>query len=198
MAQNASREVRQVGDAVLLHPARTRGDMIDARWIKANKKISNSSECVIFENGSLLIETANRSHTGNYTVELFQPSGRRISKTDIELIIIDAVSQPEIRSSCTLDGHTLLASRTTVRRCRGRIPVCIACGLFFSVLVCSLAWLKLYRTPTRHSVDTENIYLSMQGFQERRPEHREVEVDNNIYVTCESLQAILADTSKVT
>ncbi|KAJ8281596.1 hypothetical protein COCON_G00041150 [Conger conger] len=67
-----------------------------------------------------------------------------------------------------------------------------------SVLVCSLAWLKLYRTPTRHSVDTENIYLSMQGFQERRPENREVEVDNNIYVTCESLQAILADTSKVT
>ncbi|XP_061092329.1 uncharacterized protein LOC133124826 isoform X2 [Conger conger] len=194
MAQSASREVRQVGDAVLLHPARTRGDMTDARWIKANKKISNSSECVIFENGSLLIETANKSHTGNYTVELFNCSGRRISKTDIELIIIDAVSQPEIRSSCTLDGHTLLACRTTVRRCRGRIPACIACGLFFSVLVCSMAWLKLYRSPTRHSVDTENIYLTMHGFQERRPENREVEVDNSIYVTRESLQ----DTSKVT
>ncbi|KAJ8281603.1 hypothetical protein COCON_G00041220 [Conger conger] len=180
----------------------------------------------------------------------------RISKTDIELIIIDAVSQPEIRSSCTLDGHTLLAcsvdrgdhvrlqwiglanlshlpqqpaqtmsgrtlyllgstpghvvcvaenpvskksSRTTVRRCRGRIPACIACGLLFSVLVCSMAWLKLYRSPTRHSVDTEgNIYLTMQGFQERRPENREVEVDNNIYVTCASVQAVLADTSKVT
>ncbi|XP_035263348.1 T-cell surface antigen CD2-like isoform X2 [Anguilla anguilla] len=256
MAQNSSREFRQVGDTIFLHPARTRANVNDVRWKKSNGKtfkLHCGSECEIFENGSLLIKTASKNDTGNYTVESFNSSGRMISRTGIELIIIEAVSRPAVRSSCTLDGRVLLAcsvdrgdrvrlqwagltnlsslspqpaqtetertlylfgstpghvlcvaenpvskksSRSTVKGCRGRIPACIAFGLFLSIPVCSVVLLKFHRKPAKDSEDMgENIYVTMQGFQDRRLEKQEKEfLDNSIYVTCESLRAIRAET----
>ncbi|KAJ8337590.1 hypothetical protein SKAU_G00365560 [Synaphobranchus kaupii] len=165
---------------------------------------------------------------------------------------MEAVPQPEVRTSCTVDGHVLLAcsvdggddvrlrwtsvlvnlsqepaaqkstgrtlylfssapdhvicvaenpvstksSRPVVKRCRGRIPACIAIGLFACIPVCSMALLTLYKKPTRNS-EEENIYVTMHGCQERTPENWEREIpetDDSFYVTRESLQATHTET----
>ncbi|KAJ8254720.1 hypothetical protein GJAV_G00196410 [Gymnothorax javanicus] len=93
----------------------TGGDTVDARWTKSDRQIHKSrtgstlgKRTELFPNGSLLIKTANANDSGNYTVDLWDQSGRHILKTNIELIVLDVVSQPVIRSSCTVTGNLLL------------------------------------------------------------------------------------------
>ncbi|XP_036403542.1 uncharacterized protein LOC118790658 [Megalops cyprinoides] len=103
------KQVGQLGDSITLHPAFSNNHVHDARWKKSNKLLKgfiNRSES--FANGSMLLSTAIKNDSGNYTVELFNLSGHLISTTHIELIILEAVSQPDVHTSCTPDGHIVM------------------------------------------------------------------------------------------
>ncbi|KAG7465206.1 hypothetical protein MATL_G00173790 [Megalops atlanticus] len=103
------KQVGQLGDNITLHPALPNDHVLDARWKKSDKLLKgfmNRSE--FFENGSMFLRTAIKNDSGIYTVELFNLSGHLISTTRIELIILEAVSQPDVHMSCTADGHIVL------------------------------------------------------------------------------------------
>ncbi|KAG5853371.1 hypothetical protein ANANG_G00072590 [Anguilla anguilla] len=131
----------------------------------------------------------------------------------------EAVSRPAVRSSCTLDGRVLLAcsvdrgdrvrlqwagltnlsslspqpAQTETERTLylfGSTPGHVLCVAENPVSK------KSSRSTVKRCRDMgENIYVTMQGFQDRRLEKQEKEVlDNSIYVTCESLRAIRAET----
>ncbi|KAJ8405461.1 hypothetical protein AAFF_G00319340 [Aldrovandia affinis] len=113
VAQKSSREVRQVGDTIFLHHAWRNSHVVDARWRMSDKRLGTihkncQDKCQVFANGSLLLKRATKSDTGNYTGELYDHSGRFISRTEIEVIIMEPVSQPEIRASCMVDGQVML------------------------------------------------------------------------------------------
>ncbi|KAI1898472.1 hypothetical protein AGOR_G00072700 [Albula goreensis] len=94
VAQTSFKEFRTVGETIFLHPASRNSNIKDSRWRKSNiligkpNNMRNVNKYHIFMNGSLLLKTARKNDSGNYTVDLYNHSGHLLSKTDFELIIM--------------------------------------------------------------------------------------------------------------
>ncbi|KAJ8405462.1 hypothetical protein AAFF_G00319350 [Aldrovandia affinis] len=165
-------------------------------------------KCQVFANGSLLLKTATKSDTGNYTVELYDHFGHFISKTEIEVIIMEPVSQPEIHASCMVDGQVMLTcsvdrgdevklqwtrlGNLSQQLQSERTLYLVSNAFVHMACVAENPVSKKSSKPiTKKCRDAEeNIYIAMQGCQEwttRAQEKEATEMDNSLYVTCKSL-----------
>ncbi|KAG9346709.1 hypothetical protein JZ751_007023 [Albula glossodonta] len=217
VAQTSFKEFRTVGETIFLHPASRNSNIKDSRWRKSNiligkpNNMRNVNKYHIFMNGSLLLKTAIKNDSGNYTVELYNHSGHLLSKTDFELIIMEPVSQPEIRMSCTIDGQVMLTcsvnrgdkvelqwigpvnmSQQAKQSSTEQTLYLISNTSENITCVAKNPVSKEFSKPIgkRCRDAEENIYITMQGCDEMKARGQEKdgsEVDDSLYVTCRSL-----------
>ncbi|XP_045546098.1 T-cell surface antigen CD2-like isoform X1 [Salmo salar] len=112
------RVVGRVGNSIFLHPKMHLHTKIsDVRWkhvdtdmlIAKNGTLVNLTDrCEIFLNGSLKFNEGLKRDSGNYTVQQYSDNGDFLSEQHIELSILEPVSKPKVRTSCTFDGRVVL------------------------------------------------------------------------------------------
>nr|XP_029503936.1 T-cell surface antigen CD2-like isoform X1 [Oncorhynchus nerka] len=112
------RVVGRVGNSIFLHPKmHLHAKISDIRWkhdntdmlIARNGTLVNLMDrCEIFRNGSLKFNEGLKRDSGNYTVHQYSENGGRLSERHIELSILEPVSKPKVRTSCTFDGRVVL------------------------------------------------------------------------------------------
>ncbi|KAM9437715.1 T-cell surface antigen CD2-like isoform 2-T2 [Salvelinus alpinus] len=112
------RVVGRVGNSVFLHPKMNlHSKTSDVRWkhdntdmlIARNGTLLNLTDRYeIFLNGSLKFNEGLKRDSGNYTVQQYSENGSLLSEWHIELSILEPVSKPKVRTSCTFDGRVVL------------------------------------------------------------------------------------------
>ncbi|CAB1333198.1 unnamed protein product [Coregonus sp. 'balchen'] len=118
VAEDITRVVGRVGDSIFLHPKMyLYAEFSDVRWkhVNTNMLIARNGtlvnlmdRCEIFLNGSLKFYEGLKRDSGNYTVSQYHKDGALLSVRNIELVILEPVSKPKVRTSCTFDGRVVL------------------------------------------------------------------------------------------
>ncbi|XP_062309595.1 uncharacterized protein LOC134013864 [Osmerus eperlanus] len=107
-AEDFKRVFSRSGDAVMLDVNMSAVD--DLRWKHAGKLLASHNKTKdehfqLFPNGSLLLLSGRSTDSGNYTVDVYDKSGRKILTMTYRLLILDV---PEVRARCALDGSLVL------------------------------------------------------------------------------------------
>ncbi|XP_078143044.1 uncharacterized protein LOC139912317 isoform X1 [Centroberyx gerrardi] len=158
----------------------------DFRWKLGDKAVTIqnrvtddfTSRCRLQPDGSLLLSSAQRSDSGNYSLEVFDEStGKLQLRTHILLTVLDPSSWLVRSASCSLDGRVFLncsVEEGPYKHNQGLVVVwLLVCSflLLFSFLIFVFV-LRKRRSQRRRAGDPlgENIYVSMRGNRGNRKE----------------------------
>ncbi|XP_044078476.1 uncharacterized protein LOC122888279 isoform X2 [Siniperca chuatsi] len=169
------------GEAVLLTSRAVLQRSQDARWthhhlavsLRNNRMRCQHGRCELLSNGSLRFSRLQTADSGNYTLEVFDESGKRLMKKDFELRVEDSISNSNSSNSNSNSSSSAVVS------------VLICCFLLLLLFIIIFILRRRSQRMRTAGPLQENVYMVMQhGGKRKDEEEKQEREEESIYVPC--------------